>query len=93
MASFSPVAVKVSAEHGVEGTADEDGGPGVATVVEELAQRRARASPPRLFSIDAVQRVRQEEEKRDEEPDEARDGVVVRLGQTVGVVIVVVEGG
>ena len=46
-----------------------------------------------LLSIDAVQRVREEEEDGDEEPDEAGDGRVVGPGKAVGVVVVVVEGG
>ena len=37
--------------------------------------------------------MRKEEEDRDEEPDEAGDGIVVCPGQTVGVVVVVVDGG
>ena len=49
-------------------------------MVEELAQRGARAGPPRLLPVDAVQRVREEEQDGHEEPDEAGDGTVVGLG-------------
>ena len=46
-----------------------------------------------LLSVDAVQRVREEEEDGDEEPDEAGDGSVIRLGQAAGLVVVIIDGG
>ena len=46
-----------------------------------------------LLSVDAVQRVREEEEDGDDEPDEAGDGSVIRLGQAAGLVVVIIDGG